>query len=149
MNWILKKFEELNIYELYALLQLRNEVFIIEQNCIYPDLDNKDQAAWHLMGINDNKLVAYTRILPPGISYAEPAIGRVVTAPVVRRSGSGKELMLRSIDICENLFGKVPISLGAQVYLIKFYESLGFCIAGDMYLEDGIEHIKMTRNASK
>jgi ElaA protein len=149
MNWILKKFDELNVHELYAILQLRNEVFIIEQNCIYPDLDNKDQEAWHFMGTDNNKLVAYTRILSPGVSYPEPAIGRVVTAPVVRRSGSGKELMLRSIDICENLFGKIAISLGAQVYLKKFYESLGFSITGDMYLEDGIEHIKMTRNASK
>ena len=142
MNWILKKFDDLNLLELYAILKLRNEVFIIEQNCIYPDLDNKDQDAWHFMGIDDNKLVAYTRILPPGISYSEPAIGRVVTAPAIRKSGLGKELMLRSIEICENLFGKVPVSLGAQVYLIKFYESLGFFIAGDMYLEDGIEHIR-------
>lgn len=149
MKWILKKFDELSLQELYALLQLRNEVFIIEQNCIYPDLDNKDQSAYHLMCFENNKLIAYTRILPPGISYIDPAIGRVVTAVSARGSGLGKELMLRSVEVCENLFGKIPISLGAQVYLKKFYESLGFFTAGEMYLEDGIEHVKMTRNASK
>jgi len=149
MNWTIKKFDELTLHELYAILQLRNEVFIIEQNCIYPDLDDKDQAAWHLLCFNNDELIAYTRLLPPGVSYDDPAIGRVVTAATARRSGLGKELMLRSIDACEKLFGKIPISLGAQVYLKHFYESLGFSAAGDMYLEDGIEHIKMTRIASK
>ena len=80
MNWLLKKFDELTIYELYAILQLRNEVFVVEQNCVYPDLDHKDQSSWHLMCIDNEKLVAYTRILPPGLSYTEPAIGRVVTS---------------------------------------------------------------------
>ena len=149
MNWTLKKFDELTLQELYAILQLRNEVFIIEQTCIYADLDDKDREAWHLMCINNDKLIAYTRILPPGVSYAEPAIGRVVTAATARRSGLGKQLMLRSIEACEKLFGEISISLGAQVYLKKFYESLGFSAVSDMYLEDGIEHIKMTRDASK
>ena len=148
MIWTLKKFDELSIHELYAILQLRNEVFIIEQNCIYPDLDNKDQSSWHLMCLNHDKLIAYTRILPPGISYPHPSIGRVVTAATVRKSGLGRELMLRSIDSCEKLFGILPISLGAQLYLKTFYESLGFKIAGEVYLEDGIEHIKMIRKPS-
>ncbi len=149
MNWTLKKFDELTLHELYAILQLRNEVFIIEQNCIYPDLDDKDQSAHHHMCFENNILIAYTRILPPGTYYTDPAIGRVVTAPAVRGSGLGKELMLRSIIACENLFGKISISLGAQLYLKKFYESLGFHQSGDVYLEDGIDHVKMTRDASK
>ena len=148
MTWVLKKFDELTVLELYAILQLRNEVFIIEQNCIYPDLDDKDQAAHHLVCFENNKLVAYTRILAPGISYTDPAIGRVVTAPGTRRSGLGKELMQRSIDSCKNLFGNTSVTLSAQLYLKKFYESLGLSAVSDVYLEDGIEHVKMTRNAS-
>lgn len=148
LNWILKKFDDLTIHELYAILQLRSEVFVIEQNCVYHDPDGKDQVAWHLMGMQNSKLVAYTRILPPGISYADPAIGRVVTSPAARRSGLGRELMLRSIEQCEMLFGKTSITLGAQLYLKKFYESLGFFISSDEYIEDGIPHVAMTRKAS-
>lgn len=142
-TWSLKKFEELTVHELYAVLQLRSEVFVVEQNCVYPDMDDKDQAAWHLMCIKNKRLVAYTRLLPPGISYPQPSIGRVVTSPSARRSGLGRELMLRSIKSCEDLFGKNSIMIGAQLYLKKFYESLGFHQTSDMYLEDGIEHIKM------
>lgn len=148
MDWKLKKFHELTTDELYAILQLRSDVFIIEQNCIYQDVDGKDQAAWHLMGVETSELVAYTRILPPGISYPDPSIGRVVTVSSKRRSGLGRELMTVSIAECENLFGKTPITLGAQTYLVHFYESLGFSTIGDQYLEDGIPHIKMTRKAS-
>ena len=148
MSWLLKYFDELTVQELYAILQLRNEVFIIEQNCIYPDLDDKDQAAHHLMCFENNKLIAYTRILAPGISYPDPAIGRVVTAPGARRSGLGKELMQRSIDSCKNLFGNTSVTLSAQLYLKKFYESLGFSAVSEVYLEDGIAHVKMTRKAS-
>ena len=96
INWILKRFEELSLQELYAILQLRNEVFVVEQNSAYHDPDGKDPPAWHLMGIEENKLVAYTRILPPGITYSDPAIGRVVTSPSKRKGGLGRELMLRS-----------------------------------------------------
>lgn len=149
MKWMLVKFDDLTLQELYAILQLRNEVFIIEQNCLYRDLDDVDQSAFHLMGWQDDKLVAYTRIIPPGIVYTNPAIGRVVTSPDVRRSGIGKELMQRSLTACENLFGPVPVSLGAQVYLKKFYETLGFETAGEIFLEDGIEHVKMTRKPSR
>lgn len=148
IKWMLKKFDDLTIHELYAILQLRSEVFIIEQNCVYHDPDGKDQSAWHLMGMKDGKLVAYTRILPAGISYPDPAIGRVVTSPAARKSGLGRELMLRSIEQCEMLFGKTSITLGAQLYLKKFYESLGFFASGDEYIEDGIPHITMTRKAS-
>jgi len=148
INWITRKFDELTLEELYSILELRNEVFIVEQNCVYNDTDGKDQSAWHLMAIEGDKLIAYTRILPPGISYSDPAIGRVVTAPSTRRSGLGKELMKRSIEACEKLFGKISISLSAQVYLQNFYESLGFIVAGEEYLDDGIPHIKMSRKPS-
>lgn len=148
INWTIKKFDELTLQELYAVLQLRSEVFVVEQNCVYNDPDGKDGFAWHLMGIKEDKLIAYTRILPPGISYAEPAIGRVVISPSERKSGLGRELMKRSIDQCEKLFGQTSITLGAQLYLKKFYESLDFIACSDEYIEDGIPHIDMTRKAS-
>ena len=144
MNWDCKKFDDLTPHELYAILQLRNIVFAVEQNCVYPDMDDKDQYCYHLMGWDNNKLVAYTRLVPPGISYTEAAIGRVVIAPQSRRSGFGKELMKLSIDKCRELFSTAIIKIGAQLYLKKFYESLGFIQTGDIYDEDGIDHIEMT-----
>jgi ElaA protein len=144
-QWLLKKFEALTPFELYAILQLRNEVFVVEQNCVFQDADDKDQASWHLMGMQDDKLVAYTRLVPPGVSYAEPSIGRVVTSPQVRGTGIGKELMQRSIDECYRLFGQQPIKIGAQYYLKQFYGSLGFAQVSEIYLEDGIEHIYMLK----
>jgi len=145
VNWTIKRFDELTVDELYNILQLRNEVFIVEQNCVYNDLDGKDQSAWHLMAAEDDKLVAYTRILPPGVSYSDPAIGRVATSSSKRRSGLGRELMKRSIEACEKFFGKISITLSAQVYLQNFYESFDFIVVGEEYLDDGIPHIKMSR----
>lgn len=144
-TWFLKKFNELTPYELYAIMQLRNEVFVVEQNCVYQDADNKDQQSYHFMGFQNEKLIAYSRIVPPGIAYKEVAIGRVVTSPAIRRSGIGKELMQLSIDEVYKLYGKVPIRLGAQLYLKKFYESLNFIQSSHTYLEDSIEHIEMIR----
>jgi ElaA protein len=143
MNWILKKFEELTPFELYAILQLRNAIFVVEQNCVYQDLDNKDLKSYHLMGYEENVLVAYTRILPAGISYVESSIGRVVVLQAARKNGTGKKLMQKSIENLFSLFGKMPIKIGAQLYLQKFYESLGFQQTSNVYLEDGIEHIEM------
>lgn len=143
MNWILKKFDELSVQELYALLRLRNEVFVVEQNCVYQDLDDKDQAAWHLMAWKNDTLAAYTRILSPGISYKEASIGRVVTSPSQRGTGIGKELMQRSIQCVYDLFGRTPIRIGAQLYLQHFYTALGFTPTSDVYDEDGIDHIVM------
>ncbi len=145
LSWVLKKFDELTLNELYAILQLRNEVFAIEQNCVYPDLDNKDQPAYHLMGWSNDKLIAYTRIIPPGIAHPEPSIGRVVTSPSVRGEGIGRQLMERSIEHIYNIYGKTPVRIGAQVYLKKFYTDLGFLQDGDVYLEDGIEHVEMVK----
>jgi ElaA protein len=145
IQWLLKKFEELTPYQLYAILQLRNEVFVVEQNCVFQDADDKDQGSFHFMGFHNNKLVAYTRLVPPGISYEQSSIGRVVTSPSIRRSGGGKELMQQSINAMYNLFGKQPIKIGAQLYLKKFYESFGFKQTGDVYDEDGIDHIYMLK----
>lgn len=146
ISWTLKKFDELTIYELYAILQLRNEVFAIEQNCVYPDTDNRDQPSYHLMCMQNEKLIAYARIIPPGIVYTEPSIGRVVTSPIVRGTGIGKELMNRSIGCIEELYGETPIRISAQVYLQKFYTELGFQSVGDIYIEDSIEHIEMVKS---
>mgnify|MGYP003523256343 FL=1 len=145
INWAFKKFEELTSSELYAIMQLRNEVFVVEQNCVYQDADNKDLLSYHLMGWNQQKLVAYTRILAPGIAFEEASIGRVVTSPSVRRTGIGIELMNRSISKTTELFGNFPIRIGAQLYLQKFYISLGFEKDSDTYLEDNIPHIEMVR----
>ena len=146
LPWILKKFSELTPGELYAALQLRNEVFVVEQNCVFQDADDKDQASYHLLGYTDNKLVAYTRLVPPGVIYKEPSIGRVVTSPSVRGIGAGRELMQESINTAYHLFGTLPLKIGAQLYLKKFYESFGFIQVGEGYIEDGIPHIYMIKN---
>lgn len=146
MEWILKKFEELTPLELYHILQLRNEVFVVEQNCVYQDMDNKDQESYHLMGLNaEGKLIAYTRLLPPGLAYPLPSIGRVVTSPSARNTGGGRMLMQKSIEMVYRLFGMQPIKIGAQLYLHNFYSSLGFNQTSDVYLEDNIEHIEMIK----
>lgn len=150
ITWTVKKFDDLAPHELYAILRLRSEVFVVEQNCVFQDMDNKDQLCYHLMGwqnVPDQspKLIAYTRLVPPGVSYDFPSIGRVVTSPATRGSGMGKLLMEKSIEELENLFGKRPIKIGAQLYLKAFYESLGFEQRGDIYDEDGIDHIEMIR----
>jgi ElaA protein len=146
INWTIKKFDELTPHQLYAALRLRSEVFVVEQTCVFLDMDNKDQSSYHLMGWNDDKLVAYTRLIPPGIAYKEPSIGRVVTSPSVRGTGIGKEVMEKSIEEAARLFGKKAIRIGAQLYLKKFYGSLGFEQSSDIYDEDGIDHIEMVRN---
>lgn len=143
MTWVLKKFTALTAEELYAILQLRNEVFVVEQNCVYQDADDKDPLAWHLAGWDNAKLVAYTRLIPPGISYQEASIGRVVTSPAYRKTGIGRELMQVSIDKTFSLFACSAIKIGAQLYLQDFYTSLGFVPSGTGYLEDGIPHIEM------
>ncbi len=145
MNWMVKKFDALTPRELYAILQLRSEVFVVEQNCVYQDMDNKDQFCFHVMCWQDNKLVAYTRLVPPGVAYPEPSIGRVITSKEVRRTGLGKTLIEKSIAEILKIYGQTPIKIGAQLYLKKFYESFDFEESGDVYDEDGIPHIPMTR----
>ena len=128
------------------MLQLRNEVFVVEQHSVYQDCDDKDQHCFHVMGMDKDTLVAYSRLIPPGLAFDEPSIGRVLTSRSVRGNNIGRELMARSIDNVYALFGKLSITIGAQLYLKSFYESLGFIKTSDIYLEDGIQHIKMLRN---
>lgn len=143
IEWICKPFDALLPKELYAILQLRIEVFVVEQNCVFQDADDKDQPSWHLMGWSNNQLVAYTRLVPAGISYPEASIGRVVTFPKMRKSGLGKKLMQKSLEMIYTLWSIQPVRISAQVYLKKFYESFGFQQCSEIYLEDNIEHIGM------
>jgi ElaA protein len=145
IQWICKYFNDLLVTELYAIIRLRNEVFVVEQNCVFQDADNKDQQCFHVMGFINNELVAYTRLLDKGIAYNYASIGRVVTNPNYRNKGAGKLLMQQSIEQCYTLFGKQPIKIGAQLYLKKFYESFGFEQSSDVYDEDGIDHIEMIK----
>lgn len=146
-TWSCKKFETLKVDELYAILRLRSEVFVVEQNCVFLDMDNKDQVSQHLMGwqqeSGQKKLLGYARIVPAGISYEESSIGRIVTSPAARGMGIGKDLLRQSIQTLYTLHGKRVIRIGAQYYLKGFYESFGFEQASEVYLEDGIEHIEM------
>ena len=146
ITWSCKTFNSLTTDELYSILQVRNEVFVVEQNCVYQDCDDKDRFCYHFMGWQQNKLVAYTRLIPPGVAYEEISIGRVVTSPSIRGTKVGRELMLQSMEKLHELFGKSKIKIGAQLYLKNFYESLGFIQSSTTYLEDGIEHILMICN---
>ncbi|MBR9921235.1 MAG: GNAT family N-acetyltransferase [Bacteroidetes bacterium] len=148
LHYHLKAFDQLALEELYELLKLRAEVFVVEQDCPYLDLDGQDQQGWHLLGMDDSdQLQAYVRILPPGTSYPEYAsIGRVVTREETRGKGYGKTVMAEALKHCEQLFPSgTKIKISAQVYLLGFYQSLGFKEVGAGYLEDGIPHIAMLR----
>lgn len=150
IKWQIKKFNELTITELYQILQARVEVFVLEQNCAYQDIDGKDENSFHLFGIdteikNGNPIVAYLRILPPGISYKEPSLGRVITVKSVRKQGLGIELMKRAIEFTENKYQGQGIRISGQLYLEKFYNNLGFETVSDVYLEDDIEHVEMLK----
>lgn len=143
VNWSYKKFDELSVTELYAILQLRNEVFIVEQNCVYQDIDGKDKKSFHLMAFDEEELTAYCRILPPGVSFTETSIGRVITSPRYRGKGIGVSLLEKAIEHALESYTSKQIKIGAQLYLKKFYESFGFIQTSEVYLEDDIEHIDM------
>lgn len=146
--WVCKKFEELTVQELYCILRLRSEVFVVEQHCVYLDADGKDLASHHLCGWLHNELIAYCRILPPGLSYEkESSIGRVLTHPAHRKDGYGKILMKKGIEKTYALYPGVQIKIGAQQYLEKFYGNLGFQTVSEPYLEDDIPHISMQHHS--
>ena len=146
LRWVTKTFAELTVNELYDLLKLRSEVFVVEQKCIFLDIDNNDQKAFHTIGFIGEEVVATTRLFDKDIMYdGYQSIGRVVGSPRHRGLGIGKALMQYSIQECERLFGKGPIKIGAQLYLKKFYGEQGFEQSGDVYLEDEIDHIPMIR----
>ncbi|WP_035651328.1 GNAT family N-acetyltransferase [Flavobacterium sp. ASV13] len=144
-NHIIKSFDEFTNHELYQMLRLRSEVFVVEQNCPYLDLDNKDQQSFHLLYFVNDELAGCTRLLPAGLSYDEIAIGRVVIAPRFRGLGLGTKIMEASIAGCQEKFGEGPIRISAQYHLSKFYQSVGFVEQGQPYDEDGIPHIEMLR----
>ena len=150
LTWTCKPFTSLTLPELYALLQLRSEVFVVEQTCAFQDIDGQDPAATHLLGhAPGGELAAYARLFGPGISYPEASIGRVVVSPRLRRYGLGRELLRQALAQCAAQFGAhQPIQIGAQLYLKAFYESFGFRQLGEGYLEDSIPHIHMVRPAA-
>ena len=141
--WYCKKFDELTLHELYAIIKLRNAVFVVEQNCVFQDADDKDQFSFHVMGWIESDLAAYTRLVPAGASYNESSIGRVITSANHRGEGIGRELMKKSIETLYSIWGRQPIRIGAQLHLKNFYGSLGFNQSSEVYIEDGIEHIEM------
>ena len=145
LQFKIKRFNELSASELYQLLQLRSEVFVVEQNCVYQDIDGKDEKALHLLGEIDHKVVAYSRIFKANDYFENASIGRVDIAEKYRAQKWGHQLMQEAISGIENNFGIQSITISAQLYLKKFYESHGFVQIGETYLEDGIPHIEMLR----
>ncbi len=146
LNIIVKTFKELTTHELYSLLQLRSEVFVVEQDCVYQDLDGKDEKALHVLGYKNEKLVAYTRLFKPGDYFEYASIGRVVVVQNERQYKFGYDIMNASIKAIKHFFNETKIKLSAQCYLKKFYNNLGFIEVGEEYLEDGIPHIGMIKS---
>lgn len=146
MKLILKKFNELNTEEIYDILKLRNEVFIVEQECAYQDCDGRDKNAYHLMIIGDGEIASYLRILGKGVSYNEISIGRVIVNPKYRKKGLARKMMLKAIEFIQNELNEDSIRIEAQAYLVKFYESLGFKQVSEVFLEDNIPHVEMLFN---
>lgn len=149
MKWFCKTFQELSLNEFHQILRLRIDVFVVEQNCAYHELDGKDEKAYHLFACDENcnnKLVAYSRIFNIGAYYNEAAFGRVVVDPSYRDRKLGYELVKRSIVFIEDEFNTSTVKISAQTYLNKFYESFGFKQIDSAYLEDGIPHIDMLKH---
>ncbi|MDC0714575.1 GNAT family N-acetyltransferase [Stigmatella sp. ncwal1] len=152
LSWQWKTFSELTLDELYRLLALRSEVFVLEQKSLYLDMDGHDRACHHLLGQHageaGSSLAAYLRVLPPGLKYPEASFGRVVTSPTMRRHGYGKLLVEKSLTFIESAYSHPPIRIGAQHHLQRFYEGYGFRQVSEVYDEDGIPHIDMLRTPS-
>jgi ElaA protein len=147
IEWTLYQFDNLSLTTLYEIMVLRQEVFVVEQQCPYLDADGYDHRALHLCGRRGGKIVAYSRIFPPGVKYTEASIGRVLTAPSVRGQLIGKELMKQAIAAVDNHFPHHSITISAQAYLDVFYRELGFQPVGELYDEDGIPHQRMIYEA--
>ncbi|MBC2853614.1 GNAT family N-acetyltransferase [Cetobacterium sp. 2G large] len=141
-----KKFEELTLEELYEILKLRSEVFVVEQNCIYNDIDGKDKASFHVIIKENNEITAYLRVLPPGISYENASLGRVLVAKDARGMGYAKAIVTEGINCVLRNFNTNKITIGAQEYLKDFYSEFGFKPVSEVYDEDGIPHLDMTLN---
>lgn len=143
INWHIKSFDKLNSMELYKILQLRINIFMLEQNCLYPECDDKDFLAKHLFAMDDTAVIAYARLLPPGVSYPEASIGRVIVSDKYRSQKLGYQLMDRALVSVKRNFPMDAIRISAQAHLQRFYENLGFEHVGEPYLEDDIPHIEM------
>lgn len=143
MNWDLKEFNELSLSEIYEILKLRNEVFIVEQQCAFQDCDDKDQNSYHLFLKDDKNIVAYLRVLKKGVSYSEISIGRVIVKKEYRKKGIAREMMVKAIDFIQKELKQNKIRISAQSYLVDFYKDLGFKEVSDVYYEDNIPHIEM------
>lgn len=147
IRWSVAAFDGLELRQLYAILAARSAVFVVEQDCPYQDLDDFDAVGIHLWAENDSgSLLAYARLLPPGIRFDEPSIGRVLTVSEARGQGLGRDLMIRALDEASKRFSGRPIRISAQQYLERFYGELGFETEGSAYLEDGIPHLEMLRS---
>lgn len=146
IDFCVKSFEELTTNELYDFLELRSDVFVKEQECVFLDIDGRDRHALHILGKKNNKIVAYTRLFKPGDYYKEASIGRVVVKKEARKYGYGNDLMEFSIKSLQSRFKTNSIKIGAQIYLKNFYENHGFTKVGEEYLEDAIIHIFMIKN---
>jgi len=144
-EWKIKTFDELTVPELYQIIKARIDVFVVEQDCPYPDCDNYDQKALHLWAENGGEVLAYCRIFDKGIKYTETSIGRVVTTEKGRGTGLGKQLIKYALEIIENRLGTSEVRISAQDYLLKFYSNFGFQDSGKKYLEDNIPHTEMFR----
>ncbi|MFM1875424.1 MAG: hypothetical protein RL266_1161 [Bacteroidota bacterium] len=145
LRWDWKRFDELTAEEVYTILCVRQQVFVLEQECLYLDADGKDRKAFHLMGFDGEELVAYARILDPGVSYSEVAMGRILTTEKIRGRGAGIELMEVGLKKIAEHYGNVPVRISAQTYLLDFYGKFGFRSTGKEYLEDEIPHTEMLR----
>ena len=148
MDWCWREFDELSNEQVYDILAVRQQVFVLEQKCLYLDVDGRDRQALHLFGSNgSNQIVAYARLLPPNTRYVEPSIGRVLVVEAGRGQGWGRELIARCLEKCKTAYANYPIKVSAQVYLTRFYQSFGFEVAGDPYDDGGIPHVGMVRPA--
>ena len=146
LDWNSLSFDSLSTIQLYAILKLRSEVFVLEQNCVYQDMDDYDQAAQHVLGSQGDTLLCYARLLAPGVKYDEPSIGRVISALQIRQQGLGKKLVERSLYYSNVHWPKLGVRISAQQRLEKFYLDFDFVTVSKPYLEDGIPHIEMLRN---
>jgi len=153
-RWKCARFDELTTREVHDIYQARLAVFVVEQNCPFQDVDGADPVSWHLVGRSPSPLgegrgegaiLAYARLVPPGVKYAEPSIGRVLTTEAARRKGAGRELMTEALSRAQSLWPGSALRIGAQRYLEKFYGEFGFVRSSDVYIEDGIPHIEMFR----
>lgn len=147
--WRFAPFDELGPREVHDILQARSAVFVVEQNCVFQDMDGADPASWHLFARSRGEIAAYCRLVPAGLKFAEPSIGRVITAAPARGTGLGRELMREALSRCGGLWPGAAIRIGAQLHLERFYGEFGFARASKPYEEDGIPHIEMLRNGDK